>query len=621
MRKSRFQTFVALRYLMAHPIHESSLTAVIGGVILLAGVALRLIGTYLLEAPDPHALIETGSPYRSDVLMAGTVCLFVYGFVLYVFLVRSFFTFYSTVSIVGVSVGAAALVIVLSIMNGFESDLREKILGSNAHIQITKEDGEFLEWQDVRERIAGVPGVVASTPYATSEVVIAANSNYFNVVVKGIDVETAVQVSDLARVLRTATGIPDPHALDRLQPLVPDEFEVPEVVAPPVDPDREVIDPAPPDLPGGGDPIDFSGPPEPAGKSDEPDRDPRAPPAADDYGGAARVLLGPDVDHGEDVDEGVPAPAPAPGSDLDPAPDDFTTGPDPLRDPIDYSHATAGDHRPIRVQTLPGVLVGRELRKQIHLFTEQEVRLVSPLADPMNPDANGTPIPYNRDYRVAGEFYTGMYEYDLKLVYVSLDSLQQFLRMGDAVDGIEVRIRDADAVDDVAAAITRRLDAGGGPHYRVQGWRELNRNLFSALKLEKIAMFLVLAIIILVASFSIVGNLIMTVLEKGKEIALLKTLGATDEGIVGVFVMQGFLIGTIGTSLGVAFGLVGSWALAAFGFPLNADVYYIDRLPIQVDPRTVLLIYSSGLIISVAATVYPAILAARLRPAVGLKNT
>jgi lipoprotein-releasing system permease protein len=188
--------------------------------------------------------------------------------------------------------------------------------------------------------------------------------------------------------------------------------------------------------------------------------------------------------------------------------------------------------------------------------------------------------------------------------------------MGDAVDGIEVRITDPDAAD----AVVARIQAELGPAYRVQNWQELNRNLFSALKLEKIAMFMVLAIIILVASFSIVSNLIMTVVEKGREIALLKTLGSGDGGIIGVFVIQGFLIGVIGTSLGVAAGLIGAWRLAVDGFPINPDVYYIDRLPVEIDPPTVLLVYGAGLLISIAATIYPSLVAAQLRPAEGLKQ-
>jgi len=619
--KSRFQTFVATRYLMAHPAHNSWLALGATALIALAAGALwALLST--LTPPDPNALIPTGSAIYPDVLMARNICLGVAGFGLYVFLVRRFFTFYATVSIVGVSIGAAALVLVLSIMNGFESDLRSKILGSNAHIQIAKEDGEFIEWPEIRARVDRVKGVVASTPFATSEVVIAANSNYFNVIVKGIDVATAVKVTDLERNLRSGRTaiIPDEagSALDRLAPRIIDEPQ-PEVVPEPVDPSQPVIDPAPEDLPGGGEPVDYSKPPEPvepppAVHTPDPIDEPAAHPG--DTGGRPRVDL---LDHAGPMD----APIGGPGAAVvDPAPADFD-GPDTDEPPpaTDFSGRGKPDNRVTRssgqrIQSLPGVLVGKELVKQIHCYTDQEVRLVSPLADPMNPDATGTPIPYNRDYRVAGEFFTGMYEYDLKLVYVSLESLQQFLRMGDAVDGIEVRVDDPDAVDTVVARIQAEL----GPQYRVQGWRELNRNLFSALKLEKIAMFMVLAIIILVASFSIVGNLIMTVVEKGREIALIKTLGAGDGGIVGVFMIQGFLIGVIGTTLGVVAGLVGAWRLAVDGFPINPDVYYIDRLPVEIDPFTVVLVYGAGLVISIAATIYPAVGAAQLRPGAGLKQ-
>src|SRR5262249_1213053 len=156
---------------------------------------------------------------------------------------------------------------------------------------------------------------------------------------------------------------------------------------------------------------------------------------------------------------------------------------------------------------------------------------------------------------------------------------QEFLDLGDAVDGIEVRIDDPNATDGVGAAIQHAVGSG----YEVRDWKELNRNLFSALKLEKIAMFLVLAITILVASFSIIGNLIMVVVEKAKEIALLKTLGASDRGVMFLFVTQGFFIGLIGTTLGVVWGLAVCYLVQHFGLPLNPDVYYIDRLPIHVE--------------------------------------
>jgi lipoprotein-releasing system permease protein len=217
---------------------------------------------------------------------------------------------------------------------------------------------------------------------------------------------------------------------------------------------------------------------------------------------------------------------------------------------------------------------------------------------------------------VAGIFFTGMYEYDLKFVYVTLQSLQDFLDRGDAIDGIEVRVTNPDDTD----AYVAKLHNDFGPHYRIQDWKELNRSLFSALKLEKIAMFLVLGIVILVASFSIIGDLIMVVVEKQREIALLKTLGASDVGVMQLFAVQGLMIGLIGTAIGIATGLLLCWAGKRFGVPVSPDVYYIDRLPIHVEPTSVIAAASAGILISIAATLYPALVAARVRPAAGMRH-
>ncbi len=260
---------------------------------------------------------------------------------------------------------------------------------------------------------------------------------------------------------------------------------------------------------------------------------------------------------------------------------------------------------------LPGILVGQELVKQIHLYPGQEVRIVSPLGE-MTPQGRTF---YTRFYRVAGRFYTGMYEYDLKFVYVDMASLQAFLNLGDQANGLEIRVRDPERAGEVRERLQKKLGDG----YRVQDWQELNRSLFSALKLEKIAMFLVLGIIIVVASFSIIGTLIMVVIEKAREIALLKTLGSSDRGVMQVFVSQGFFIGLVGTLSGVALGLTSSLLLAGFGFPLDPDVYYMDRLPVRVEWGSVAMVAAAGILISAAATIYPALIAARLRPAEGMR--
>jgi lipoprotein-releasing system permease protein len=505
---------------------------------------------------------------------------------------RAFFTFFTTVPIGGVWIGVGALVCVLSVMSGFESDLRQKILGSNAHIQITREDGDFVEWKDVKARIDKLSGVVASTPYAVSEVVIAANNNGMNVIIKGIDPKSVGTVTDLVNDLE------DRDAMKRLWPIVDDlhDLKVPQHAKP-----KGSLDPAPDDMPNGGDPIDFS-----AGAV----KDPTEPPTA--HGPGMKVF--------DTLDGPTPAkvvdPPPSDLATRDEPPTDFSRPGDALEPVVKVTDLPDSPSMSRRTQSLPGILVGRELVKQTHLYPGEEVRVVSPLSDPSNPDATGTPIPFNRDYRVAGIFYTGMYEYDLKYVYVTLDSLQEFLDRNDAVDGIEVRIGNPDDTDEFVKLFQDQL----GPAYHVQDWKELNRSLFSALKLEKIAMFLVLGIVILVASFSIVGNLIMVVVEKAREIALLKTLGASNVGVMQLFAIQGLLIGLIGTALGVATGLLACWAGQRFGLPLNPDVYYIDRLPIHVDPQSVMAAAAAGILISIAATLHPALLAARVRPAAGMRH-
>jgi lipoprotein-releasing system permease protein len=567
-----------------------------------AGIALNLMTQYdIVFHYEPDELPKW---LAWTILLSVGIGFGLAGLAIFFGILRASFTFFTTVPIGGVWIGTAALVCVLSVMSGFENDLRDKILGSNAHIQVTREDGEMSGWRDVKARIDKIPGVVATTPYATSEVVIAANTNGQNVIIDGIDPMTVGNVTELVRDLEPiGNPIEQIETLRRLEPIIKDAHDL-SVKPATATPKGKVVDPPPSDMPSGGDPIDYTQP-------------------VDNGSGSAGA--------GSD---GTIAPEPPPEyvpevTITDPPPTDLITTDDP---PIDYSQAGSGaidptihvidippPDQPIlsrRTQALPGILVGRELVKQTHLYTGEEVRVVSPLSDPSNPDATGTPIPFNRDYRVAGIFFTGMYEYDLKHVYVTLDSLDEFLDRGDTIDGIEVRIGSPDDTDEFVKTIGDVL----GPQYRVQDWKELNRSLFSALKLEKIAMFLVLGIVILVASFSIVGNLIMVVVEKAREIALLKTLGASDVRIMHVFAIQGLMIGLVGTVLGILTGLAACVLGERFGIPLNPDVYYIDRMPIHVEMSSVAVTAAAGVLISLAATLYPALVAARVRPAAGMRH-
>jgi lipoprotein-releasing system permease protein len=225
------------------------------------------------------------------------------------------------------------------------------------------------------------------------------------------------------------------------------------------------------------------------------------------------------------------------------------------------------------------------------------------------------PIPKMRPFRVAGHFYTGMYEFDSKLAYAALADVQRFLGMQGEVTGIEIRTATPEHARDVAAAIAGQL----GPEYEVRTWEELNKSLFMALKLEKIAMFVVLTFIALVASFSIVSNLIMLVTEKGREIAILKSMGARDAAILRVFIAEGLYIGLLGLALGLAWGIGSCLLISRFGLPLDPDVYYIQKLPVVMRGGEIASVALAALGLCCLATLYPAYLASRLRPVAGLR--
>ncbi len=261
----------------------------------------------------------------------------------------------------------------------------------------------------------------------------------------------------------------------------------------------------------------------------------------------------------------------------------------------------------------PGIVLGRELAKTLHVYVGDDITLVSPLGDlgPMGV------LPRSRKFRVAAIFYSGMYEYDASHAYVKLDVAQKFLDYESQITAIEIKVSDAERVEQVrpgiAALLTDRNDL------RIRDWKELNRNLFSALKLEKIATFFILCLAILVASFCIICTLLLMVTEKSKEIAILKALGASDRAILKVFMAEGMMIGGIGTIFGVVTGYVVAEGLRRLGVRLDPDVYYIDRLPISVDPADYLIVAICALLITTLATLYPAIAASRLRPVDGIR--
>jgi lipoprotein-releasing system permease protein len=590
-------------------------------VLLVFGALLRLV----VERPD--ALEKVGLAvgqleWGQVFYLVGIVS------VLLGVLVTVFGVFYSlqsiftTISMYGVFLGTWALVVALSVMNGFEVDLQQKILGSNAHVLVSREDElPFADWRATAQKIAAVRDVLGVTAYKQSEVVIAANSNYNGVIVKGIDPRSVGRVTDLEKNLEHGAK------LEKLWPILADGG-VGEYSQRPANADDD-----------GGTPPTGEEPP-PIFDGTEPDgadgaRDDEAP---EDFSGGGDDPEAEDAQAQLEPPDAGPADASVAGVRLSPPhhPSPFDsivgsldgdagpgagTGILPPRNPdvldLGLGSATVIDSpardRPLdpRVASLDGILVGRECAKNLHLYVGQEVQVVSPLGQ----DTPAGQIPRVRNFRVAGIFFSGMYEYDSRFAYVTLPALQSFLSAGDEVDGIEIKIRDHDDTRPVVRALEDTL----GPAYKVQDWMEINRNLFSALKLEKIAMFLVLTIIILVASFSIISNLIMVVVEKAKEIAILKAIGASDLGVMRVFMIEGSYIGALGTLFGIILGVGTCLALKSFGLPLDSDVYYIDRLPVSMDPIAISLVAFAGLAISFIATLYPSYVAAKLRPVDGLR--
>jgi lipoprotein-releasing system permease protein len=261
---------------------------------------------------------------------------------------------------------------------------------------------------------------------------------------------------------------------------------------------------------------------------------------------------------------------------------------------------------------LPAIILGRELSAALRVVVGDRVNIVSPLGTELGPSG---PVPKNRAFRVAGIFYSGMYEYDSKFVYIDLDEAQKFFEVKGAT-GIELKVADIDDARSIAAQVVRQL---GGYPYRARDWGEMNKNLFSALRLEKLVMGIILSIIIIVAAGLIVATVIMLVLEKRKEISVLKALGVPDGGIVKIFLAEGLQIGVAGGLLGLLSGLAWCFFIEKVGIKLDPEVYYIPALPVRIEPVQTLLAVVIAVLVTYLASIYPALKASSVEPVEGLK--
>ncbi len=273
--------------------------------------------------------------------------------------------------------------------------------------------------------------------------------------------------------------------------------------------------------------------------------------------------------------------------------------------PITVSLATGEESE----AQLPGILVGGALANSLGLYAGTPVSILSP-------QVSSTPfglVPSFRRFVVVGTYSSGLTEYESGVAYVPLGDAQKFFGMGDTVSGLEVRVADINEAPALAAQI---LDSLGGPKsgLAARDWTQANKPLWDAIQLEKRAYFIVLLLIIIMASFSIVTTLIMIVLEKRKDIAIMKTMGASTAAISRIFRIQGSVIGGIGTSLGLLLGYLGCIGLRTFGFPLDERIFQMSTLPVKIDPINFLVVGVAAFGICFFATVYPARRAASLEP-------
>jgi len=466
----------------------------------------------------------------------------------------------SLLSVLAVTVSCVALTTTLSVMGGFRNDLKRKILGSNAHIVIDRDNGYIEQWGPALGAVETVSGVSGAAPFVGGEVMLSSASNHQTAVLRGVDVATVGKVSDL----------PNNMTSGKLEYL-----EHPE----------KLLD-LPPDV---------------------------ARSAFGAFGSSVLTAAPPKTPDGR-ADGGVPGaadagvPADAGGLDAERK---------SLEKRIARLEAFLRDtdpppQEPEERDVLPGIVIGQELARSLRLYVGDEVNVVAPLGD-LGPQGL---MPKARPFRVAGIFYSGMYEYDMKFTYVSLVTAQRFLGTEQAISGIEVRVRDIDRAPTTAAAIRSAI---GRQDVRIRDWQQLNSRLFGALALEKLAMFIALGIAILVASFCIAGTLTLMVQEKGREVAILKAMGTSDRMIVGVFVVEGGLIGLLGAGLGLFLGYMACFAAEHFGIRMNPEVYYIDRLPVHVDVTEFTLTGIAAVLVCLLVTIYPALLASRLRPVDALR--
>ncbi|MBW1862825.1 MAG: lipoprotein-releasing ABC transporter permease subunit [Deltaproteobacteria bacterium] len=389
---------------------------------------------------------------------------------------QTFISVITLISVVGVMAGVMALVVVLSVMNGFRADLMSKILGVNSHLLVLSYEGAFSGYGKVAEEVESVEGVIAATPFMYTQVMVKSLKSVSAAVLRGLDTRTAGRVIGIEAMIKKGSL--------------------------------------------------FS---------------------------------------------------------------------------LDRTH-----------DGLPAIIIGSELSRLISAQPGDILTVVSPQGK-LTPMGR---VPESRKYKVTAIFDSGMYEYDSSMVYVSLKEAQDLLGMGDKATGIEVKVTDVYKSDSIGDSVAKKL----GYPYWTKDWKVMNRSLFSALRLEKITMFVILTMIVLVGALNIISTLIMIVMEKTRDMAILRAMGATARNIMTIFMLQGLLVGLTGTLAGLASGLGICHILSKYKFiKLPPDIYYISTLPVRVEISDILFVTLAAVVISFLATIYPSWHASRLNPVEALR--
>jgi len=693
-----------LRVGESHPRWVDALTYV--SLFMLAmGLGFVLWAVHLGPAPEPGAQLfsaTVATALQRQFGVFGGLSIGIGAMLMVLAVLARFFNLLATIITMSVLLGCMALVVVLSLMSGLEADLRDKILNQKAHLRVSAQDGNrFTDYEALTEALVKLPEVAGASPYLEAEIMVRSGIDRQGAVLLGVQPERLLQVSNIAEIMREGSfdallhpeDIPEPDPFASFDPETPwrlrhlEKDKGKTKAKPGVGLKTKIDSEADRRVPE----IDLSDVRDPDDPGDLGDPDPnglnKLPPPPELFGPARKPgPFGPKglpgspnlVEGWEDpvevlgLDEPplpLPLPPPPPSFDrfaddddggwedpvevlnLDPATEDGDRAPaDPaLIDPPKTARSSdgVGDGEGV----VDPILIGRELANELAVGVGARVQLITPVGR-LTPAGR---VPGILASRVGGVFHSGMYEYDRKNVYMPLSVAQAFLRTGDRVSGIEVKLHQVDRVDAGKAAVEAalaefgRTSSGfdriladslslipdeaaraalaerhgigrGDSELIVESWKELNRNLFSAMFLEKIAMFVALLFVVLVASFGILASNLMSVLEKSKEIAILKAMGSPDQLIQRVFVAEGLVLGLLGAIGGISVGLALCLALDRFGFPFNENVYYIERLPVVVDPVEVAVVGVAALFIVFLSSLYPARIASRMRPIDGLRQ-